>query len=402
MPDLPFLPKFPLGISQLTLFGALLVLGLVAGEAFRRYLSLPRITGYAVAGVLLGPEVSGLLSRDTLFELRLLIDLSIGLVIFELGFRLNADWLRRNRWLSVAALAESAVCFAAIYGALAVFGFRPILAATAAAIGTATSPAVVMLVASELRSEGQVTERMLLFTAVNTVFAYVVLTLLLPFLHFEQQADWRMAVLHPIYLLAGALLAGYLACLLLLQLAHWVGKREERQFVLLIAVIVLAIGIAHSLNLSVPLAVLTLGMLARNRDRGHALLPVRLGYGAQLFFVILFVLTGASLEFHAFGIAAVGAVAAFIVMRFLGKALAVVALGRASGISLRASAWLAVSLLPMSGLAVVMVRDTVSLYPSFGRELAAVVLSVIVVLELLGPIATQLALRRAGEARPDG
>lgn len=401
MPDLPFLPKFPLGLSQLTLFGGLLVLGLLAGEASRRYLSLPRITGYAVAGVLLGPEVSGLLSRDTLFELRLLIDLSIGLVIFELGFRLNADWLRRNRWLSVAALAESTVCFGAIYGTLAVFGFRPVLAATAAAIGTATSPAVVMLVAGELRSEGQVTERLMLFTAVNTVFAYVALTLLLPLLHFEQQAEWRMAVLHPVYLLAGALLAGYLACMLLLQLARWVGKREERQFVLLVAMIVLTIGVAHSLNLSVPLAVLTLGMLARNRDRGHALLPVRLGYGAQLFFVMLFVLTGASLEFHAFGAAAFGAVVAFIVMRFLGKALAVVALARPSGISLRASAWLAVGLLPMSGLAVVMVRDTVSLYPSFGRELAAVVLSVIVVLELLGPIATQLALRRAGEARPD-
>ena len=402
MPDLPFLPRFPLTISQLTLFGALLVLGLVAGEAFRRYLSLPRITGYAVAGVLLGPEVSGLVSRDTLFEARLLIDLSIGLVVFELGHRLNADWLRRNRWLSVAALAESALCFCAIYATLALFGFRPILAATAAAIGTATSPAVVMLVASELRAEGQVTERMLLFTAVNTVFAYVVLTLLLPLLHLEQKADWRMAILHPVYLFAGALFAGYLACLVLLELARWVGKREERQFVLLIALIVLTIGIAHSLNLSVPLAVLTLGVLARNRDRRHALLPVRLGPGAQLFFVILFVLTGASLEFHAFGTAAVGAVAAFIVVRFLGKALAIVALGRASGISRRASAWLAVALVPMSGLAVVMVRDTVTLYPSFGRELAAVVLSVIVVLELAGPIATQWALRRAGEARPDG
>jgi Kef-type K+ transport system membrane component KefB len=402
MPELTFLPKFPLAISQLTLFGALLALGLVAGEAFRRYLSLPRITGYAVAGVVLGPEVSGLLSRDALFEARLLIDLSIGLVVFDLGHRLNVDWLRRNRWLSVAALAESALCFCAIYATLAVFGFRPMLAAIAAAIGTATSPAVVMLVASELRAEGQVTERMLLFTAVNTVFAYVALTLLLPFLHIEQKADWRMAVLHPLYLFAGALLAGYLACGLLLQLARWVGKREERQFILLIALIVLTIGIAHSLNLSVPLAVLTLGVLARNRDRGHALLPVRLGSGAQLFFVILFVLTGASLEFHAFGTAAAGAVVAFIVVRFLGKALAIVALGRASGISHEASAWLAVALVPMSGLAVVMVRDTVTLYPSFGRELAAVVLSVIVVLELAGPIATQWALRRAGEARPDG
>lgn len=378
------------------------MLGLVAGEAFRRYLSLPRITGYAVAGVLLGPEAGGLLGRDALFELRLLIDLSIGLVVFELGYRLNADWLRRNRWLSLAALAESALCFGAIYATLAALGFRPILAATAAAIGTATSPAVVLLVSNELRSEGQVTERMLLFTAVNTVFAYVVLALLLPFLHFEQRADWRMALLHPAYLFAGAVLAGYLANALLLQAARWVGKREEGQFVLLIAVIVLTIGLGHSLNLSVPLALLTLGMLARNRDRGHVLLPVRLGSGAQLFFVILFVLTGASLEFHAFGTAAAGAVAAFIAVRFLGKALAIVALGRASGISLRAAGWLAVSLVPMSGLAVVMVRDTVTFYPSFGRELAAVVVSVIVVLELAGPIATQWALRRAGEAKPDG
>ena len=49
-----------------------------------------------------------------------------------------------------------------------------------------------------------------------------------------------------------------------------------------------------------------------------------------------------------------------------------------------------------------MVRDTTSFYPSFGRELSAIVLSAAAVLELLGPLATQYALRRAGEARPDG
>jgi Flp pilus assembly protein TadB len=65
------------------------------------------------------------------------------------------------------------------------------------------------------------------------------------------------------------------------------------------------------------------------------------------------------------------------------------------------AALVVLALLPMSGLAVVMVRDTVSLYPTFGRELAAVVLSAVVILELIGPLATQFALRRAGEARPD-
>jgi hypothetical protein len=79
----------------------------------------------------------------------------------------------------------------------------------------------------------------------------------------------------------------------------------------------------------------------------------------------------------------------------------VVAAAPATGLGLRAGGWLALALLPLSGQAVIMVRDTVLLYPSFGRELAAVVLSAVVVLELIGPIATQLALKRAGEARPD-
>lgn len=402
MSEYAFLPKLPLAFSQLALFGVLLVLGLLAGEATRRFFALPRITGYVLAGAALGPEATGLLNSDALFELRLIVDLSIGLVVFELGFRLNFEWLRRNRWLLATAIAESVLCFWAVYGALAYFDFRPLLAATAAAIGTATSPAVVMLVAQELRSEGQVTERMLLFTAVNTVFAYAALTLLLPLLHLEHAATLQTAVLHPIYILVGSVVAGYLACGTLLLLARWLGKREDRQLLALLAMVVLTIGVAHSLKLSVPLALVAFGMLARNLDRHHVLLPVRFGDVGQLFFVVLFVLTGASLEFHALGVAAAGAVVAFILTRFLGKALAILLFGRLSGIPPGGAGLLAIALLPMSGLAVVMVRDTVSLYPSFGRELAAVVLSAVVVLELLGPLATQFALRRAGEARPDG
>lgn len=398
--NLAFLPELPPPVSHLMAFGLLLALGVLAGEAVRRYLALPRIMGYVLAGALLGPQASGLLDGDALFELRLVVDLSIGLVVFELGSRLDFEWLRRNQWLFPAALAEALLCFLAIYAGLWYFGFAPLLCATAAAIGTATSPAVVLLVSKDLQSEGQVTERMILFTAVNTVFAYMVLALLLPFLHLEHKADWRTAVLHPLYVFAGAALAGWMASVLLRLLARWVGKDRERQFILIASVVVIAIGLAHSLKLSVAVTLVTLGMLARNLDRGHALLPVDLGRGGQLFVVMLFVLTGASLEFAAFEVAALGAVAAFVILRFLGKALGLLIFGRLTGIPPGGAGLLAVSLLPMSGVAVVMVRDTVSLYPEFGRQLGAIVLSAVVVLELVGPLATQFALRRAGEARP--
>jgi Kef-type K+ transport system membrane component KefB len=399
---LEFLPSLPPVISQAALFGALVVLGLLVGEAARRYAALPRITGYVVAGALLGPHALGLLDDNTLFDLRLLIDLSVGLIVFELGFRLDFKWLRANRWLLVAAIAESLFCFCAIFAALLFFGFRPVLAAMAAAIGTATSPAIVMLVVHELRAQGQITERLLLFTAVNSVFAFVLLTLLLPFLHLEHEASWEHALLHPLYLLWGSIIAGYLACLLMLRLAAWLGKSEERQFVLLVGMVVVAVGLAHALKLSVSLTLITFGMLARNLDKGYAVLPVHFGHGSQLFFVILFVLVGASLEFSAFSVAAAAMVAVYIVVRFVGKGVALLAFSSLSGIRAGGAGLLAVALLPLSGSAVVMVRDTTSLYPEFGKELAAVVLSAVVILELVGPIATQFALRRAGEAHPDG
>ena len=399
---LDFLPAMPPQISHAAVFGALVIVGLAVGEVLRRYAALPRITGYVLAGAAVGPQGVNLVSDNLLFDLRLLIDLSIGLIVFELGFRLDLKWLRMNRWLLVAAIAEALFSFWAIFGALILFDFRPVLAAMAAAIGTATSPAIVMLVVHDLRAQGQVTERLLLFTAVNSVFAYVLLTLLLPFLHLEHQATWQEAVFHPLYLLWGSLLAGWVACMLMLRLAWWLGKSEERQFVLMVGMVVVMVGVAHALKLSVSLTLITLGVAARNLDRGYAVLPVHFGHGSQLFFVILFVLVGASLEFSAFTVAAAAPVAVFILLRFAGKALALLAFGALSGIRPAGAGLLALALIPLSGSAVVMVRDTITLYPAFGKELAAVVLSAVVILELIGPIATQFALRRAGESHPDG
>jgi hypothetical protein len=55
----------------------------------------------------------------------------------------------------------------------------------------------------------------------------------------------------------------------------------------------------------------------------------------------------------------------------------------------------------MSGTAIGMVHRTGQLYPDFGAKLAAIVLSAVLILELVGPIAVQFALRRAGEAAED-
>jgi Kef-type K+ transport system membrane component KefB len=395
-----FPPAWPPAFGEPVLFGVLLIAGLLGGELIRRFTGLPRITGYVLVGVAAGPEGLGIVEGALADQARLAVDLALGFIVFELGYRLDFDWLRRNRWLLLSALGESAGAFLSIYFALLYFGHAPLLAAAAAAVGTATSPAVVMMIVHDTRASGQITERALLFTAVNCVTAFVALTLLLPLMHLEHAADWRSAILHPMYLIAGALLLGFTACQLLLVLAAWLGKREDRQFILLVALVVLLVGASRAAGVSVVAALLALGVLARNLDYEHALLPLRFGHAGQLLFVVLFVLTGASLEFGA--LPAAGAIAAvFIAVRFLGKAVALLAFSRLSGLRAGGAGLLSVALLPMSGLAIVMVRDTAALFPAFGAELAAVVLSAVAILELFGPLATQFALKQAGETHPE-
>ncbi len=390
MPELNFLPTLPPALTPPILFGLLLLVGLLGGEVARLF-ALPRITGYLLVGVLFGPGGLGVLSGQLIKESRVFVDISLGLILFELGRRLDYQWLRRNRWLFATAIAESAFAFGAVYFGLRYFNYPPLHAALAAAIGIATSPAVVLLVAHELRSEGQLTERMLLLTAVNSVFAFFSVTMLLPFLHLEQQAGWVETLPQPLYVMLGSLLTGLVVSFFVLRFAAWLGKREDRQFIMLVGMIVFTAGLARSLHLSVLVTLLTVGILARNLDFRHKLMAVQFGHGGQLFFVILFVMAGAGLRFDVLP-QVVFIAGMYIVLRFLGKALAILVFGRFSGLRPGAAGLLSIALLPMSGLAIVMVQDASSLYPEFGAKLSAVVLSAVAILELIGPLATQFAL----------
>jgi len=137
-----------------------------------------------------------------------------------------------------------------------------------------------------------------------------------------------------------------------------------------------------------------------NLDRRRALVPVEFGAAAQLFFVVLFVFAGASLRFAELS-GAWQIAAALVLARFAGKFLAIVALSRANGISVRQGSLLGVSQLPMSALALALVHSSALVHPDFVARVGAVVLGAVAVLEILGPIAAHWAIRRAGEAHPE-
>ena len=392
-----FLPQYPFSANPVLLFGLLLIAGVIGGEVVKRTLALPRILGYVLIGLALGASGLDLLDARMVREAWIFVDIALGLILFELGRRLDFTWLTRDPWLAATGVLESALAFGGIFLALLFFDVQPLYAALAAAVGIATSPAVVMVIAQELRAEGQVTERMLNLTAINSILAFVTSTMLLAWLHSEYHAGWLVIVLHPLYLLAGSALLGYGAALAALLLARWLGKSERAHLVVVLALIVVTVGAARMFELSVVLALLAFGVLSKNLDRRHDLMAVDIGWMGQVFVVVLFVVSGASLRMGEFVTGGTLALV-YVLARFAGKSLGVMSLTHFSGVRRGTAGLLCLALTPMSGTTVGMVQRTAQLYPEFGANLSAIVLSAVLILELVGPVLAQFALRRAGEA----
>ncbi len=212
-------------------------------------------------------------------------------------------------------------------------------------------------------------------------------------------ATWN-PIARALWLIAGSFLLGYIAFVLMTLLARWLGKSPVPQFLLAVGMIVATVGAAQIARLSVLLALLVLGACTRNLDRKHRLVDVEFGRAAQLFFVALFVLTGATLRPDQFGaVAWIGL--AFVIVRLVGKAIALYALAWPAHVSMRQAGTLALALTPMAGTRD-RGHDTADLRhrARIRAELAAIVVSGIAILHLLGPIATRYALIRAGEGEP--
>ena len=393
-----FLPSLPFHLSYPLLFGVLLVAGMLGGE-LARALRLPRLIGYVLVGFVFGPLATTMGLGLLIDEARIFVDLALGLVLFDLGRRMDVKWMRRDLTLALSGLAESLLCFAAVFATLVAFDFRPIQAGIAAAICMTTSPAVLLLTVHDTRSEGQVTERSINLVALNGLLASIIVTIMLASAHFELRMDVESAILHPLYLFLGSLALGAAMAWSARAVARAVERDREVHFSLIAGLVVGAVGLATLLKLPVILALLAFGLFSRNDERGYELLNVNLAPIGRLLYIVLFVITGASLPLH-FLMLGGGVALAVVVARAVGKMVGVMLVAPMGGLRVPQTVGLGLALMPMSSLTLLLQHDIVRLYPEFGVELQAALVGAIIIMEVLGPLAVEAGLRLAGETEP--
>lgn len=392
------LPKWHAHAGDLFGMAALLFGAVLAGEGARRWLRLPPMHGQLLAGVVLGP-VTGWLDVHTLDLWRPLLDTCLGLVLFDLGRAVDLGWLRRNPWLLATSVLEALLAFAGVYLILRQFDAAPFTAAVGGALSMSTSPAVVLTLVRQLRARGQVTQRLMMLTALNALYTVLALCLLSAWAGPGGQATAMDVMTSLLHAVAGAAIAAGCAAWALLFLCRRFGRRPGVQSALVLSGALLCVTGAGILDVSIPLAALLAGALTRVLDRERALVTVTQSDAGVLVTALLFALAGASLPLIGWqqGLAVAVAV---VLVRWLCKTVAVYLLAWPSALSFRHATALSIGLTPQSGLALVLLLDWQALRMLPEDPMAATLFFAIALLMVAGPLAVEGALRLAGDAAP--
>ena len=369
----------------------------LAGEFGHRFTGLPRISFYGVVGFALAAPQIGVLPVSGAGPFLLLADVAFGLILFELGYRINLRWLRTNPWFGVAALVEALGTFIAVYFVAIWFETSTMTALMIAALAMSTSPATVIRVINESRSSGQVTERVLHLSALNCVLSVFTFNVIVGFWIFKSSADIGDATLNSLVALLLSATLGAVFGVVVPAVLRQMGNFSKDATIGFALAVILLVSVTYTIQLSSVVATLAFGLTARHRRVAFSQAQRNFGVLGELLTVLLFVFAASTLDWRTVfdGTALALAVVA---VRLLTKTVGVTLFSELSGISWRKGALTGLALAPVSVFVILLLEHARLRGVNLSEELHTMV-GVTLMLEVFGPILVQRALIWAKETQ---
>jgi len=391
-----------------------LALALIFGLASTRLVKLvrlPNVTGYLVAGLLIGPSVFGLVSREGVESFNIIVTLALGFIAFSIGGEFKLDVLKRlgkNVVVITAVQAFGTVIavFAVLYaaGACGLLGenYLPMVF-TLSAIATATAPAATLLVVRQYKARGPVTETLLPVVAMDDAFGLMIFSI---FISIAQafasgtNPTVHTMLLEPLRELVLSLIIGA-AIGLVVSLCSRVFKSRANRLCLCIAATVLGVALSEMWHLSSLLLCMMIGAVFSNLGRDVDRILDGADRWTPPVFMLFFVISGMELDLSILPTVGVLGVL-YIVSRSIGKYFGARFGAAMVNADKNIRKYLGLTLLPQAGVAVGMAQIALSRLPEgYGTKIQAVVLCATLIYEIFGPVITKIALRKAGEINPE-
>jgi Kef-type K+ transport system membrane component KefB len=400
-------------VNQAT-FGiaVLLAVGLLIAK-LTQLIRLPSVTGFIVAGLLLGPSGFGFITVDLVgHKLDHFTQIALMLIAFGIGEHVELRRLgsvaRDVAYISIAqAVAAFVLVFAATWlTAWLVAGPEPagndhlILALLLGAIAVATAPAAILHVVRELDARGPLTSTLMAVVAVDDGLAIMIFGMAVSAAHQLAGAGGTLlqAIGACLYEIGASLAIGILTGFLIDFILHKLHNRGE-MLTAGLALLLLCGEVTRLMHLSPLLAGMMAGFTIINRAERDVRLFRALNAFEPPIYVLFFTLAGVHLDLSALKPAGwVGL--AYFVARVSGKYFGSWLGGYMSGATRLVRNYLGLALLPQAGVAIglVFMISSDPRLAAWSVVITPVVLAGVVLSELAGPLFARLTIEKAGEA----
>lgn len=389
-----------LSTTILISFSLILISGFLVTR-FTKKLQLPNVSGYILAGILIGPSGLHLIHRDFLVHLDVVSVIALSFIAFDMGryFKRTGD-RKEIRNIVFITLCES--LFAGfLVTVVMLFGFKMRLSFSLllGAIATATAPASTIMTIKEYNGKGPFVDLLLRITAFDDVVCLFVFSIMVAVVNAQESNVFNMmSIVKPIGLNAAALVLGFITALCMEALIT--EKRSfDNRLILAIAFLFFISGICSYLSVSPLLACMVCGAVYYNRTNDKMLFdqmnnfspPVMSGF---------FIISGMNMDLSIIVTAGIIGVAYFCI-RIIGKYTGAYTSCRILAIDNKITNNMGFALMPQAGVAIGLAfMGKMMLSEKDGLILFNIILASSVLYELMGPVTAKIALIRAGAIDP--
>ena len=403
--------------------GMAMFAGLLLTRLTKRF-SLPDVTSYLIAGLLVGPLALGRLgvpglgfvSYEFVETMVLICDVALGFIAFSIGSEFRLQELRHIGTKAtiialVQAITATAFVDAALIGLHFVLGEETLplsVCIILGAIATATAPAATMMVINQYKAKGPLTDILLPIVALDDAVGLIVFAVSSGIAKALVSGSVSVVSLlvNPMLEIVCSLLLGSLMGLIFSYAEQHYHSRSKRLGLAVTFVILCAgfskmdfhLGGGVEIGFSSLLVCMMCGTIFCNLCDFSEEIMYRTERWTAPLYVLFFVISGAELDLRVFGnLAIVGIGVVYILFRSAGKIFGASASAKLVGCEKSIVENLGITLLPQAGVALGMSVTVAAEFGAEGSLVRNIVLFSVLVYELVGPILTKLALTRAGE-----
>ncbi len=387
--------------------------------------SLPAVTAYLIAGILIGPFCLGAIGIDgigvTAHQLEgfsIISDVALGFIAFAMGNEFRLAQLKKiGKQATVIGIVQ------AIFTTIVVDAILIILhliiphklslpaAIVLGSVATATAPAATLMVIKQYKAKGPLTETLLPVVALDDAVGLIVFAISFGIAKSLNtgSVDIISVVLEPLLEVVLSLALGAIMGLLFTLCEQFFHSRSKRMavsvtFVLMtvgLSLMSFEIGGVH-IGFSSLLACMMLGTIFCNACDVSEELMDRADRWTAPILILFFVISGAELDLSVFADVAVIAIGVvYIISRSIGKYFGAGISARVTKCSPEIIKYLGITLLPQAGVALGMAIKAMELGPD-GAIVRNITLFAVLVYEIVGPYLTKRALTAAGEIKTEG